>query len=250
MLGSPEGRCSTWSSADPSLAWRAGQEDGHRLSPGDRVATIEGALASILRAERVALNYLTHLSGVATATAAVVRALEGSGCRLRDTRKTNPGQRALEKYAVRVGGGSNHRLDLAEGVLIKDYHLGALGIRGLGIAEPVRLAREGLAGMRVEIEVTTVEEAREALDAAADELLLDNMPLDQMREVVAVAAARDPKPVLEASGDISLENARQVAETGVDFISMGAITHSAPALDMSLELDATRRAHRPGHNHV
>ncbi len=222
---------------DASLAWRPHIDDGHRLFPGDRVATIEGSLASILRAERVALNYLTHLSGVATATATVVRALEGSGCRLRDTRKTIPGLRALEKYAVRMGGGSNHRLNLAEGVLIKDNHLAALRNRGLGIAEAVRLARDASPDTRIEIEVTTVEEAREALDAAADELLLDNMPPDQIRQVVALAAARDPKPLLEASGGITLDNARQVAETGVDFISMGGITHSAQALVMSLELE-------------
>ncbi len=237
LAGLPLARA-VFAAADASLAWRPHIDDGHRLSPGDRVATIEGSLASILRAERVALNYLTHLSGVATATAAVVRALEGSGCRLRDTRKTIPGLRTLEKYAVRMGGGSNHRLDLAEGVLIKDNHLAALRGRGLGIADAVRLARDANPDMRIEIEVTTVEEAREALDAAADELLLDNMPLDQIREVVALAAGRDPKPVLEASGGISLENARQVAETGVGFISMGAITHSARALDMSLELEA------------
>ncbi len=231
--------------ADPSLAWQPHKEDGDPVSPGDRIATIEGPLAPILRAERVALNYLTHLSGVATATAAVVRALEGTGCRLRDTRKTIPGLRTLEKYAVRVGGGSNHRPNLAEGVLIKDNHLTALAQRGLDIADAVRLAREANPDMRIEIEVTTVEEARQALDlpagrhgAAADELLLDNMPPDQMREVVALAAARDPRPVLEASGGITLENARQVAETGVDFISVGAITHSAKALDMSLELEA------------
>ncbi len=249
LAGLPPARA-VFAAADASLVCQSHIDDGHRLSPGDRVATIEGSLASILRAERVALNYLTHLSGVATATAAVVRALEGSGCRLRDTRKTIPGLRTLEKYAVRVGGGSNHRLDLAEGVLIKDNHLAALRNRGLGIAEAVRLARESLARLgtpdtRIEIEVTTVEEAREALDAAADELLLDNMPQDQMREVVALASARpdgrpsgrDPRPILEASGGISLDNARQVAETGVDFISMGAITHSAPALDMSLELE-------------
>jgi nicotinate-nucleotide pyrophosphorylase (carboxylating) len=208
------------------------------VSPGDRVATIEGPLGSLLRGERVALNYLTHLSGIATAAAAVVRALEGTGCRLRDTRKTIPGLRALQKYAVRIGGGTNHRLDLADGVLIKDNHLAALRARGLGVADAVRLAREANAGMRIEIEVTTVEEAREALAAGAGELLLDNMPLETMREVVALAAACDPRPALEASGGITLANARAIAETGVDYISMGAITHSAAALDLSLEVEA------------
>ncbi len=237
LAGLPIARA-VFAAAGASLAWRAEREDGHRLSSGDRVVTIEGSLSSILRAERVALNYLSHLSGVATATAAVVRALEGTGCRLRDTRKTIPGLRVLEKYAVRVGGGTNHRPNLAEGVLIKDNHLAAIHDRDLGIADALRLAREANPDTRIEIEVTTVDEARQALDAAADELLLDNMPPDQMREVAALAAARDPRPLLEASGGISLDNAHAVAQTGVDFISMGAITHSAPTLDMSLELEA------------
>jgi nicotinate-nucleotide pyrophosphorylase (carboxylating) len=226
-----------FSAVDSALVWRPHTEDGRPVSPGDRVASIEGPLASLLRGERVALNYLTHLSGVATAAAAVVRALEGSRCRLRDTRKTIPGLRALEKYAVRAGGGANHRLDLADGVLIKDNHLAALRARGLGVADAVRLAREANPTMRIEIEVTTVGEAREALAAGADELLLDNMPLETMREVVALAAAHEPRPALEASGGITLANARAVAETGVDYISIGAITHSAPALDLSLEVE-------------
>jgi nicotinate-nucleotide pyrophosphorylase (carboxylating) len=234
LAGLPVARA-VFAAVDTALVWKPSLEDGHRLSPGSRVVTIEGSLSSILRAERAALNYLTHLSGIATATAAVVRALEDTGCRLRDTRKTIPGLRTLEKYAVRVGGGTNHRLNLAEGVLIKDNHLAALRDRDLGIPEAVRLARQANPDTRIEIEVTTVDEARQALDAA-DELLLDNMPPDQMREVVALAAARDPRPLLEASGGISLENARAIAQTGVDFISMGAITHSAEALDMSLEI--------------
>ena len=237
LAGLPVARA-VFLAVDTTLVWKPSLEDGHRLSPGDRVVTIEGSLASILRAERVALNYLTHLSGVATATAAVVRALEGSGCRLRDTRKTIPGLRALEKYAVRLGGGTNHRLNLAEGVLIKDNHLAALLDRDLDIADAVRLARRANPGMTIEIEVTTVDEARQALSAAADELLLDNMPPDQIREVVALASGRDPRPLLEASGGITLKNAHQIAETGVDFISMGAITHSAQALDMSLQVEA------------
>ena len=228
-----------FAAVDGSLVWQAHSEDGRAVTPGDVVAGVEGPLASILRGERVALNYLTHLSGVATAAAAVVRALAGTGCRLRDTRKTIPGLRALEKYAARMGGGTNHRLDLADGVLIKDNHLAALRARGLGVADAVRLAREANPGMRIEIEVTAVEEAREALAAGADELLLDNMPLEMMREVVSLAAACDPRPALEASGGITLANARAVAETGVDYISMGAITHSAKALDLSLEVEAT-----------
>jgi nicotinate-nucleotide pyrophosphorylase (carboxylating) len=223
---------------EPALRWEQDLADGAALTPGAVAATVSGDARRLLRGERVALNFLTHLSGVATATAAVVRALEGTGCRLRDTRKMLPGLRALQKHAVRMGGGTSHRADLAEAVLIKDNHLAALRTRGLGPADAVRLARESNPGLRIEIEVTTAEEAREALAAGADELLLDNMDVATMREVVALAAKVSPRPALEASGGITLENARAVAETGVDYISMGAITHSAPALDMSLEVEA------------
>ncbi len=223
---------------DATLRWTAHKADGDPLRPGDTVARIEGSLGAILHAERVALNFLTHLSGVATAAHEVVRTLEGTGCRLRDTRKTIPGLRALEKYAARMGGADNHRLDLADGVLIKDNHIAALRSRDLGISDAVRLARDANPGVRIEIEVTDVEEAREAIEAGADELLLDNMSPGEIRKVVALVANREPRPLLEASGGITLANARQIAETGVDYISMGAITHSAPALDMSLEVEA------------
>ena len=185
----------------------------------------------------MALNYLSHLSGVATATARLVEAIAGTGCRLRDTRKTTPGLRTLEKCAVRVGGGGDHRFTLADAVLIKDNHLAALRARGLGIADAVRLVREAAPPeMRVRIEVTSVDEARDALAAGAHELLLDNMSPEDMRQVVELAKG---KAVLEASGGITLANARRVAETGVDYISVGAITHSAPALDLSLEVEPT-----------
>jgi nicotinate-nucleotide pyrophosphorylase (carboxylating) len=221
---------------DPSLQWRPLAAEGDRLSPDQEVARIEGPLTAILRGERVALNYLTHLSGVATATARLVAAIAGLPAGIRDTRKTTPGLRTLEKYAVRLGGGQSHRLTLADAVLIKDNHLAALRARGLGIAEAVRLARqEEPAGMRVQIEVTTVDEARQALAAGAGELLLDNMPPQDMRRVVKIARGR---AILEASGGISLKNVRRVAETGVDYISVGAITHSAGALDMSLEMQS------------
>ena len=219
---------------DPSLQCRPLADEGSRLSPGQEVACIEGPLSAILRGERVALNYLTHLSGVATATARLVAAIAGLPVGIRDTRKTTPGLRTLEKYAVRLGGGQNHRLNLADAVLIKDNHLAALRARGLGIAEAVRLARQQApAGMRVQIEVTTVDEARQALEAGAEELLLDNMAPQDMRRVVEMTRGR---AVLEASGGITLESVRLVAETGVDYISVGAITHSARALDMSLEV--------------
>lgn len=219
------------------LAWRALKKEGEGVSSGEKLAIIEGPLASILRAERVALNYLSHLSGVATATAVVVQALMGTRCRLRDTRKTIPGLRVLQKYAVGVGGGTNHRSDLADGILIKDNHLAALRQRGLEIPDAVRLAREASPGKRVEIEVTSATEAREAAQAGADELLLDNMNPMEIGEVVELVMSFLPRPLLEASGGITLDNVRQIALTGVDFISMGAITHSARALDLSLELE-------------
>jgi nicotinate-nucleotide pyrophosphorylase (carboxylating) len=219
---------------DPSLAFEAVASDGARLSPGQVVARVAGALSPILRGERAALNFLQRLSGVATATARLVEALEGLPTRLLDTRKTTPGLRALERYAVRVGGGHSHRFNLADGILIKDNHLAALKARGQDIARAVRLAR--LASphtLRVEIEVTSVDQALEALAAGAEVLLLDNMDLEDLRRVAEVARGR---ALTEASGGITLDNVRAVAETGVDFISVGAITHSAPALDMSLEV--------------
>jgi nicotinate-nucleotide pyrophosphorylase (carboxylating) len=233
---------------DASLAFEAAAADGARLSSGQVVARIAGALNPVLRGERAALNFLQRLSGVATATARLVETLEGlptrlpggqarlpgGQARLLDTRKTTPGLRALEKYAVRVGGGHSHRFNLADGILIKDNHLAALKARALGVAEAVRLARLGSPHtLRVEIEVTSVDQALEALAAGAEVLLLDNMDLEDMRRVAGVARGR---ALTEASGGITLDNVRAVAETGVDFISVGAITHSAPALDMSLEV--------------
>jgi nicotinate-nucleotide pyrophosphorylase (carboxylating) len=220
---------------DPSLSFEAEAAEGARLSPGQVVARVRGELSPILRGERVALNFLQRMSGVAAHTARLVEALEGLPTRLLDTRKTTPGLRALDKYAVRVGGGHSHRFNLADGILIKDNHLAALKGRGVDIVHAVRLAR--LASphtLRVEIEVTTVDQALEALAAGAEVLLLDNMELEDMRRVAAVARGR---ALTEASGGITLENVRTVAETGVDFISVGAITHSAPALDMSLEVE-------------
>ena len=219
---------------DASLVFEAAAADGAPLSAGQAVAHISGALSPILRGERVALNFLQRLSGVATATARLVEALEGLPTCLLDTRKTTPGLRALEKYAVRVGGGHSHRFNLADGILIKDNHLAALKDRGEDIAAAVRLARLGTPHtLRVEIEVTSVDQALEALAAGAEVLLLDNMDLEDMRRVVGVAQGR---ALTEASGGITLDNVRAAAETGVDFISVGAITHSAPALDMSLDV--------------
>jgi nicotinate-nucleotide pyrophosphorylase (carboxylating) len=223
---------------DPALEWHQMAADGETVSPGQTLATVEGSLASILRAERVALNFTCHLSGVATATHDVVRLLEGTGCRLRDTRKTIPGLRLAEKYATRLGGATNHRLDLADGVLVKDNHIAALRSRDLGITDAVRLAREANPGLKIEVEVTDLAEAREAAEAGADELLLDNMTPKECAAVVRDLQSRGKRPVLEASGGITADNARAYAESGVDYISMGAITHSAPALDLSLEVEA------------
>jgi len=221
---------------DPSIAFEPLVADGAPVAPGDALARVSGPLAPILSAERVALNLLQRLSGVATATRRMVDAAAGLPVRILDTRKTTPGLRALERYAVRCGGGHNHRFNLSDAVLIKDNHLAACRARGLSIAQVLEQARRGApAGMTIEIEVTTVAEARKALDAGAKALLLDNMPLDEMRRAVQLAHGRAQ---VEASGGVRLETVRAIAETGVDAISVGALTHSAPALDMSLELTA------------
>ena len=223
---------------DPELRWRALKADGSPVAAGDEIATVEGSLGSILRAERVALNFVAHLSGVATAANRVARLLHGTNCKLRDTRKTIPGLRALEKYAAAMGGATNHRMDLADGILVKDNHFTALRAREIGIEQAVAVLRKSARGMKIEVEVETLEQARLAADAGADELLLDNMTPEQVREVVEALGSGAIRPMLEASGGITEENARAYAEAGVDYVSMGAITHSAPALDVSLEIEA------------
>lgn len=222
---------------DPALRWTEHAADGDKLAPGQTIAKIEGPLASILRAERVALNYTCHLSGVATVAAEVVRQFAGTNCRLRDTRKTIPGLRLAEKYAAHMGGAENHRLDLADGILVKDNHIAALRSRDLGIADAVVLASESNPGLKIEIEVTSLAEAREAAEAGADELLLDNMTPEECATVVRDLAKLSKRPILEASGGITPDNVRAYAESGVDYISMGLVTHSAPALDLSLEIE-------------
>ena len=221
--------------ADPSLSFQIRVPDGARVATGETLAEIEGRVASILRAERVALNFLQRLSGIATATARLVEAVAGLPTRILDTRKTTPGLRPLERYAVRRGGGQNHRYNLADGILVKDNHWRAVRAQSGDIAGAVRRLRErARQGLRVEVEVTSLAEAEEALAAGADILLLDNMGLEEMRQAVELARGRAQT---EASGGITLGNVRAVAETGVDYISVGAITHSAPALDISLELE-------------
>ena len=212
---------------DPELRWRPLAPEEEWREEG-LVAEVAGATASILRGERVALNFLARLSGVATLTARYVRAVEGTGARILDTRKTTPGLRVLEKRAVADGGGVNHRFGLFDALLVKENHVAAAG----GIAEATRGALAAAAdGVPVEIECRTLDELRQALEAGAPRVLLDNMGLDAMREAVALTAGRAE---LEASGNVTLETVRAIAETGVDYVSVGALTHSAPALDLSL----------------
>jgi len=220
---------------DPAIQFRPLVCDGERVRRGDRIATVLGPYASILRAERVALNFLQRLSGTATLAAEAVAGAAGTKARIIDTRKTTPGLRYLERYAVRAGGGRNHRYNLADGILIKDNHLAALRARGLGIADAVRLSRERSPHtLRVELEVTTLAELDEGLAAGADVILLDNMSIAEMAEAVRRCQGR---ALTEASGGITSENVGEVAATGVDLISLGALTHSAPSLDISLELE-------------
>ena len=217
---------------DPHCLVRVDRGDGSAVDPGDVVMTIEGSARGLLSAERVALNFLQRLSGVATLTSIYVRAVEGTRARILDTRKTTPGWRVLEKHAVRMGGGANHRMNLAEMALIKDNHLSAVGG---DVAIAVAGARKALPkGAEVEVEADTLDQVRAALAAGAERILLDNMSLGEMREAVALANGRAR---LEASGGVTLDTVRAIAETGVDDISVGALTHSAPALDLSLELD-------------
>ena len=219
---------------DASILFQPLVRDGDPISPGDRLAAISGPARGVLTAERVALNFLQRLSGVATITRSYVEAVAGTDARIVDTRKTTPGMRGLEKAAVRHGGGFNHRFGLADGVLIKDNHLAALGPPGSDrVALAVSLARrEAPHTLRVEIEVTSLAELAEALAIGADVVMLDNMDINTMRQAV-VPTVRRTLP--EASGGITLTTVRAVAETGVDLISAGALTHSAPSLDLSLE---------------
>jgi nicotinate-nucleotide pyrophosphorylase (carboxylating) len=213
---------------DSSLKWEE-WEDGGTVSKPGCIAIVEGSARSILTAERVALNFLGHLSGVATATRALVDAVAGTKARIVETRKTTPGLRLLEKYAVRCGGGFNHRFGLDDAVLIKDNHLVAAG----GIAPAIERVRAGLGHMvKIELEVDSLAQLEEALALGVDTILLDNMSLDDLKRAVATTKGR---AILEASGNVTLATVRAIAETGVDYISSGAITHSAPNLDVALD---------------
>lgn len=213
------------------VSFSATAGEGDKMHPGDVVARIEGSLAVILTAERTALNILQRLAGIATVTARYVEAIEGTGARVIDTRKTTPGLRALEKYAVATGGGMNHRMRLDDALLVKDNHIAAAG----GVVAATRRALANADGLRVQIEVTDLEEAEAAIEAGARSLLLDNMSPGLVAETVQAVQGRAE---LEASGGITLENVRRYAEAGVDFISVGALTHSAPAADLALEVES------------
>lgn len=220
---------------DQSLKTEAWIEDGDHLEPEIRIAKIQGPLSAILMAERTALNFLQRLSGIATETARYIQAVSGLGVRIVDTRKTTPGLRTLEKYAVTIGGGKNHRHNLGDGILIKDNHIAALQRQGITLEEVVRRAKvHAPHSLRIEVEVETITQATEALNGGAEILLLDNMGLEEMREVVELVKGR---ALTEASGGITLENVRAVGETGVDIISVGALTHSVKSVDISLDIE-------------
>jgi len=209
--------------------------DGHRTVADDLpviVAWIQGPARALLAAERTALNLLGHLSGIATLTARFAAAIDGTGARILDTRKTTPGLRALEKAAVAAGGGTNHRMGLYDAILIKENHAALAG----GVGEAVRRAREAQPDLPIEVECRNLNEVRQGAEAGADRLLLDNMSPDELREAVA-AAGEKKRPELEASGGVTLETVAEIAATGVDFVSVGALTHSAPSLDLSMILE-------------
>jgi nicotinate-nucleotide pyrophosphorylase (carboxylating) len=219
----------------PSILIELPKGDGQKVPAGMEVMRLRGSSHGILQAERVMLNLLQRLSGTATLTRKFVDAIDGTGSRILDTRKTTPGLKLLEKYAVRCGGGVNHRLALGDGVLLKENHLAAVG----GIRAAVEAARRVAPNLvKIEVEVENLGQLKACLDLPeVDGVLLDNMGLDQMREAVALRDRSGRRLFLEASGNITLERARPVAETGVDFLSVGALTHSAPSVDLSLRMD-------------
>jgi len=222
-----------FAAVDPAAAVESRVADGDRVRRGDVLATVTGPTRSLLTAERTALNLLCHLSGVATATAAWVTAVAGTGAAIRDTRKTTPGLRALEKYAVRCGGGVNHRMSLSDAALVKDNHVVAAG----GVAKAYELVRQRYPDLPVEVECDSVADVAEAVAAGAGLVLLDNMSPAEMTE--AVALTRPAGTRTEASGGLTLDTAQAVAATGVDYISVGALTHSAKVLDIALDLRET-----------
>ena len=220
---------------DPTLEVKAILEDGAPLSPGDDIAVVRGSAAGILRAERIALNFMQRMSGIASDTNRYVRAVAGLNARIVDTRKTVPGHRYLDKYSVRMGGGYNHRLNLADGILIKDNHIQANRFREMGLKDVIQLALARASHtIKVEVEVETMEQVAEALEAGAHIIMLDNMSVPEMADAMLVIG---DQAIVEASGGITYDTVRAVAETGVDLISIGGLTHSVDALDISLDLE-------------
>ncbi len=221
---------------DPELQIRPLRSDGSRLQPGDQIAVIEGAVRSMLAGERTALNFLQRLSGIATLTRRYVEAVHGLPAQILDTRKTIPGWRLLEKYAVRQGGGTNHRMGLYDGVLIKDNHLAAQEGGPSALRDAIEKCRAaGPCSLSIEVEVDTLDQLEAALACAPGIVLLDNMSTAQLRQAIARRNAIAPSVKLEASGGVNLDTVRAIAETGVDRISVGALTHSAPALDIAMD---------------
>lgn len=214
---------------DPSISVEIHQKDGSGIKRGDQLAVLKGPSVSLLKGERTALNFLQRLSGIATETSKFAQVLKGTKTKVLDTRKTTPGLRNLEKYAVKMGGGENHRLDLSEMVMIKDNHLKIVG----SISEAVLLARKKIKpGTKIEVEVTSLQEVKEAVKHGADIIMLDNMPLNKMKEAVDWVRGRVP---IEVSGNVTLSKAKKIAQIGVDFISVGSLTHSYKSLDISME---------------
>ena len=223
---------------DPGVTVEVKVADGSAIGPGTVVATVAGPLRALLTGERTVLNFLVHLSGVATLTRRYVEAVRGTKAVLLDTRKTHPGYRLLEKYAVRCGGGTNHRVGLYDGCLVKDNHLAAWSAAhpSRSLSEALREIRSRLAaGLPLEVEVDTLEQLADALGGDPDIVLLDNMPPDRLRSAVALRNERNPRVLLEASGGVNLDTVRAIAETGVDRISVGALTHSAVGLDLGFD---------------
>jgi nicotinate-nucleotide pyrophosphorylase (carboxylating) len=217
---------------DPQLAFIMLRRDGQRTKKGEKVVLIEGEVKSILSAERTALNFLQRLSGIATLTSQYVERLKGTKAKVLDTRKTTPGLRILEKYAVKTGGGHNHRMGLFDMILIKENHIKAAG----SVSEAIKLAKIKCKGQKLEVEVRNLTELKGALKSEPDWIMLDNMDIQKMKKAVSMIRSFNPAIKIEASGGVDLKNARRIASTGVDFISVGALTHSAPALDLSLKL--------------